>query len=208
MENETNATVEGGEVDVNTSTENNQEGQDVKTYTQEEYDKGLQAEADRRVTEALKTAQTKWQSEFEKKLENEKNQAARLAKMTADEKAAELAKQEREAYEADKAKFNSERLEFETTKQLAEKQLPVAFASMLCKDDAETTKANIETFEKEFLKAVQLETEKRLKGKTPNLGTQANTKITQEQFNKMSYDERLNLNNENKAEYDRLIGGI
>ena len=63
----------------------NQEGQgnsnaEPKTYSEQEFN----SEVDRRVTEAIKTAQGKWQTEYEEKLKKEKDEAARLAKLSAD----------------------------------------------------------------------------------------------------------------------------
>ena len=60
--------------------ENKPEG---KTYTEEELQKLIQSESDKRVTQAMKTAEQKWQREYEKKLEDEKSEAEKLAKMSA-----------------------------------------------------------------------------------------------------------------------------
>ncbi|MFR0781322.1 MAG: hypothetical protein ACLSH8_17205, partial [Zhenhengia sp.] len=50
-----------------------------KTYTEQEF----QSEIDRRVTQALKTSQEKWEKEYQQKLEAEKQEAERLAKLSA-----------------------------------------------------------------------------------------------------------------------------
>ena len=63
----------------------NQEG----LLTQEEFDKKLQSETDKRVQEALNTAEKKWEEKYNKKLEEVKTEAERLAKLSADEKKAE-----------------------------------------------------------------------------------------------------------------------
>ena len=101
--------------------------------------------------------------------EKEKDEAARLAKMSAEErKAAEFDKRQK-AFDEEKAKYNAERLEFECTKLLAADNLPVEFSSMLTGKDAETTKANIETFKAAFGKAIEAAVTERLKGKTPKV---------------------------------------
>lgn len=166
----TNATVEG-QGGANATPNGNQEGQgNDKTYTQAEFDAMLQSETDKRVTEALKTAQSKWESEYQTKLENEKSEAVKLAKMSAEERNKALADREREKYETERAKFERERLEFETVKQLAEKKLPTELAKCLCGTDAESTKANIEAFEKAYGEAIQKAVDERLKGKPPKTG--------------------------------------
>lgn len=144
-----------------------------KTYTEKE----LQSETDRRVTEALKTAQSKWVADYEKKLKSEKDEAARLAKMSAEERAQAEFEKERKEFERERESHNKERLEFECTKQLAAESLPVEFASMLTGADADATKKNIKTFKDAFAKAVEVSVKERLKGKTPNLpgNTEAET---------------------------------
>ena len=84
MEENTHATG-GVETGAQGATDNgNGQGQEEnKTYSEKDF----QSEVDRRVTEALKTAHTKWQTEYETKLKAEKDEAARLAKMSADERA-------------------------------------------------------------------------------------------------------------------------
>ena len=57
------------------------QNQDNKSYTQEELDKMLQAETDRKVSKALETAKAKWEQEFSQKLEIEKSEAEKLAKL-------------------------------------------------------------------------------------------------------------------------------
>ena len=56
------------------------------TYTQDQLD----SEADKRAAKALETAKAKWEAEQAKALEDAKSEGARLAKMSADEKAQEL----------------------------------------------------------------------------------------------------------------------
>lgn len=146
------------------------EPQGVKTYSAEE----LQAETDRRVTEALKTAQGKWQKEFEEKLAKEKAETERLAKMNADERAkAEFDKKVKD-FDEKLAKHEAERLTFECTRQLAAEGLPVEFADMLTGSDSESTQKNIAAFKTAFSNAIEAAVTERLKGTTPK-GTNAGT---------------------------------
>lgn len=149
------------------STENTNQTQMEKTYSEAE----LSAEVDRRVQQAQK----KWQADLEGRLKSERDEGARLAKLSADERAKEEQKKAQEAFEKERSQYKRERLEFETTKQLAELKLPVSFASLLAGADAEATKANIENFQKEWNAALQNEIESKLKGNAPKSGAVSET---------------------------------
>ena len=145
-----------------------------------------------KIDEALKAARKKWDAELETRLSEAISESERLAKLNADERA-----------EADER----EKLEFETGKSLMDKGLSPQFASFLAQDNAETTKANIDAFEKAFNEEVQAAVVDKLKGTVPKAGTDKAAAITQEAFNKMSYTERVKLYNEDKETYEKLTGG-
>ena len=166
---------------------NQEQEQEVTTYTEEEFQSRLQSETDKRVTEGIKTAQAKWEKEFAAKLEAEKNEAARMAKMTeAQRKEAELKKKEEE-FEEGRKKFNRERLELEVIKELGEKNLSTKFSSFLMGESAETSLENIKAFEEEFNKAVQKEVEARLGGEPPKKGN-TNSTMSKEDILKIADD--------------------
>ena len=100
----------------------------TKTYSQEDFEKALQSETDKRVAEALKTAQGKWEKSLSAKLEDAKTEGARLAKLSADERRKEEEAAERKKFEDEKAEFAHKSLVAETVKQLGEKNLPVVLA--------------------------------------------------------------------------------
>lgn len=146
-----------------------QDNQEPKTYTQDEVDKLLQSEADKRVTEALKTARAKWEKEYKEQLEKEKKEAERLSKLSAEEREKELLKQkEQELAEKERA-IRMKELHLDTIEVLAEEGLPVGFAEFLIKDDAETTNENIKKFKKEWQEALSKAVDERIKGKSPRL---------------------------------------
>lgn len=214
MNDTTNATVGGEGLGTETViNESNQEGQTTQTegqskiFTQEEVNNLLQSETDKRVNEALEKQEQKFNSMIDEKVKNATDEASRLAKMTTEERGKAKFDKEVEKFETERKQYQSEMMKFETSKELANRELPIDFAEMLSADSADKTKTNIETFEKAFWEAVQTETEKRLKGKTPALGVIPTSKVSTEQFNKMSYQDRVNLYNTNKSEYDRLTGG-
>ncbi|MDW0112163.1 DUF4355 domain-containing protein [Sporosarcina saromensis] len=186
-------TVENNEA-VNETVEQTEE---VKTFTQEEVDKLLQAETDRKTTKALETAKAKWEQEFEAKLQAEKSEAEKLAKMSEEERhKAELAK-EREKFEEERKAFHRERLEAQTVKELSQSGLPVQFASYLMADDADSIKGNIDTFKTHWQKAIEDAVNERLKGSTPKSANVAGKTMTRQEFAKLNYHERVKLMEDN-----------
>ena len=155
-----------------------QDNQELKTYTQDEVDKLLQSEADRRVTEALKTARAKWEKEFREKLEKEKKEAERLSKLSAEEREKELLKQKEEELAQKEKAIRMKELHLDTIEVLAEENLPVGFAEFLIQNDAETTNENIKKFKKEWQEALSKAVDERIKGKSPRL---SETKLESEQ---------------------------
>jgi hypothetical protein len=142
--------------------------------TVEELQKLLQSEADKRVSGALKTAQEKWEVDYKTKLEAEKAEAEKLAKMSATEKAeALLAKTQKDIADREKAIAQKE-LKLETINILNEKKLPITFADVLLGEDAEKTKGNVDTFDKAFREAVEAAVNERLKGNPPKGGAGGN----------------------------------
>lgn len=172
MEENTNVT-DGAE---NSGTDNatdtgNAQGQDSgeetpKTYTAEE----LQAETDRRVTEALKTANAKAQADFEKRLKESRAEWEKESKMTAAEREKAAREKAQKQFERERAEYQKERLEFEATKILAEKKYPVGFAKMITamgEDGMEDNVKALESMLSEYRESVVAEL---TKGKTPKIG--------------------------------------
>lgn len=160
-----------------------------------------------KIEEALKAAREKWDAELETRLSEAISESERLAKLNADERAEAERQKAQENFEKERAKYEREKLEFETGKSLMDKGLSPQFASFLAQDNAETTKANIDAFEKAFNEEVQAAVVDKLKGTAPKVGTDKAAAITQEAFNKMSYTERVKLYNEDKETYEKLTGG-
>lgn len=179
--------------------------EEVKTYTEEEVQAMLQKETDRKTTKALETAKSKWEAEYQAKLETEKSEAEKLAKMSEAERFnAELLKQ-KDAFESERAQFNREKLELQTVKELAAEGLPTEFSSYVLADSAETIKENIKTFKTKWQAEIEKAVDERLQGRTPKTANKPNGEvITKEQFSNMGYNERLNLFNSNPDLYEQL----
>ena len=159
--------------DATVGAEKNLEGQNKEavTYTQEEFEKKLQSESDRRVNEALETARKNWQKEEEARIQKERDEAAEFAKMTEAQRAKAQMEKEKEAFEAEREKFNKERLELEVIKTLSEKGLNPKLSSFLMGEDADSSMKNVEVFEEVFAEEVEKAVKLCLSGSAPKVGT-------------------------------------
>ena len=183
----TNSAVEN-QVEETVSTE------EVKTYTQEEVMALLQRETDKRVSQALKTQEKK----FEKKFSLSKLDGDEREKAEKDNRIAELEEQ--------LAQFHIERNRSELKSVLSSRGLSAEFADIIAiNDDIEASQANIDKLDKLFKAAVKAEVEKRLAGNAPkgNGGTPA--EITKETAKKMSLAELNKLMAEQPEVYKKLF---
>lgn len=146
--------------------ENNSGRGQEKTYTEQEF----QSEVDRRVSEALKKAKASWDKDNEVKIQSERDDAAKLAVMSADERARAEMEKRQKAFDEERNQYLSEKMEFEAAKELSKHNLPLSFAKLLSGGDMDSTLSNIETFKQEFLKAVEAALSERLRGSTPKTG--------------------------------------
>lgn len=180
----------------NTQTETHTEEQntETKTYTQEEVLALIQSEADKRVTQALKTQQAK----YEKQLSLSKLDGDEREKAEKDNKIAELEQQ--------LAQFQLEKNRSELKSVLSSRGLSAEFADIISiSDDIEASQANIDKLDKLFKAAVKTEVEKRLAGAgLPKGAGNTTTAITKESVSKMSLAELQKLKDTNPELYKSL----
>lgn len=145
---------------------------------------GNQAEFDRRVNKAVKTAVTNAEEKWKALTDDKLTEAEKLAKMTKEEKAEYRAKKAEKELE-DLKKMNA-RTELAKTarKMLADENIniPDELLSNLVADDAEGTKTAVESFAKMYKEAVQAAVKEVIKGKPPKAGTGGGNTITKEQI--------------------------
>lgn len=148
----------------------------IATYTEEDFQAKLQEEL------------AKAKAELDNEVASARTEAEKLAKMTADQKAAyEMEKREQELT-AKEQKIAARELRSETFNLLADKKynLPADVIDLVLGEDAETTTKNIETFKQVFDAAVQKVVDNRLAGKSPTVSnsTQAQgaEELAREQF--------------------------
>ena len=172
-------------------------GTETKTYTQEEVDKMLQSEVDRRITSALK----KQAKSNEAKIK----EAQKLAQMNESEKYQyELEQREKAIEEKEKALALAENKN-EASKILADKGLSLSLVDFVIAEDAETMNSNIRLLEKAFKDSVKREVEKRLGSSAPKKNLPPDETITKEQAKKMGIRERQQLLMNNPELYNQLF---
>ena len=168
--------------------------EEVKTYTQDEVLKLLQSETDKRVSQALKTQQKK----YEKQLSLSKLDGDERAKAEKDNRIAELEEQ--------LAAFQIERNRSELKSVLSSRGLSAEFADIIAiNDDIETSQANIDKLDKLFKAAVKAEIEKRLAGNAPKGNATNPQEITKETAKKMSMAELNQLATNNPELFSKLF---
>lgn len=178
----------------NTGNQGQTQTEETKTYTQEEVLALLQSETDKRVSQALKTQQKK----YEKQLSLSKLDGDERAKAEKDNRIAELEEQLKE--------FTIERNKSELKSVLSTRGLSAEFADILnISDDIEAAQANIDKLDKLFKAAVKAEVEKRLAGNTPKGNGAGTAEITKEAAKKLSMAELDKLARENPELFAKLF---
>ena len=168
----------------------------AKTYTQEEVDKMLQQETDRRVTSALATQQ--------KKFEAEKAESEKLKDMDeAQKKEYEFNKRVQEL-EAKEREFNLTQNKLSASKVMADRGLPIQFVDYIVADDADTMMENINSFEKAWKAAIADAVSTRLAGSAPKNSNVTQTGLSKEQFSKMTLAQQAELYHTNPELYKEM----
>lgn len=132
-----------------------------KTFTRDDIAKMISAEKD------------KWQKEHEADVEEAKNEAAKLAKMSAKEREDAENKKRLDDIAKREANLNRRELEVATKTELVNSDLPESFLDVVIGKDAESTKENIKKVKELFDKEVQAEVTNRLKTDLPKAGSAA-----------------------------------
>lgn len=176
---------------------NNNEGmeQEAATFTKEEVLAMIQSESDKRVAQALKTQQRK----FEQKLSLSQLDGDEREKAEKDQKIKELEEQ--------LAEFQIEKNRSELKSVLSSRGLSAEFADILAiSDDIEAAQANIDKLDKLFKAAVKSEVEKRIGGDVPNgNGGGSKAPMTKEEFLKLPMAEMQRLLDGNPTYYNNLL---
>ena len=188
---------ENTNINVNENPDLGDEGmeQDTPALTKEEIQKMMESYADKRVAQALKTQQRK----FEQKLS--------LSKLDGDEREKAEKDQKIKDLEEQLAQFQIEKNRSELKSVLSSRGLSAEFADILAiSDDIEAAQANIDKLDKLFKAAVKAEVEKRIGGDVPNGNGGGNKPpMTKEEFLKLPMAEMQRLLDSNPTYYNNLL---
>jgi hypothetical protein len=177
------------DVDVHDEVAAEPQKQQEKLFTQEEVNNIIE--------KRLSKEKNKWK--------NEVDQAKRLAEMSAEERAKEEFKIQKAEFERQRAEFERERLLIQTQKELSAKNVPIEFAEMLVKNDAESTKEAIDNFANLYIQSVEKGVSNKLKGRPPKTKqTPNNDGLDRASFMKLSLAEQQKMARENPDRYKEL----
>lgn len=149
--------------------EGNDGGAQTPTFDEILKTPGFQAEFDKRVAKALGTQKSKLEAEFSQRSEEEKTEAAKLAKMNEEQKNQyEMDKLKEELAEL-KAKNAAAELGSEAAKMLKDAEIDATqdMLDLVVGKDAEATKANVEKFVAVIQAQLKAAEVKRATGSTP-----------------------------------------
>ena len=155
-----------------------------------------QEEVNNIVEKRLNKEKNKWK--------NEVDQAKRLAEMSAEDRAREQFKIEKAEFERQRAEFERERLLVQTQRELSTKNIPVEFADMLVKEDAESTKAAIDSFASLYNQSVEKGVSNKMKGRPPKTKQTSSDGLDRAAFMKLSLAEQQKMAKENPERYKEL----
>lgn len=175
----------------------NQEQEQVKTYTEDEVMRLLQSEADKRVSQALATQKKKYEQQLSlSKLDENKRSVAEK-----DMRIEELETKLRE--------YTLLSNKNEVMKTLSARGLHTDFADLIeIGEDVAVAQQRIDKLDKLFKQAVAAEVKKRLAAGTPKVGTGISDsgEMTKEQFKKLTIAQRSELYTTNPELYKKLSG--
>lgn len=176
-----------------------------KLFTEDEFNKKLTQEVDRRVEsgiqKGLETQKQKWERELQEKA---KMTAEEIAKKEFEEKLNGLTQKEKEIQK----KANK----IDAMDMLSEAQIPKShydkFLNMLISDDSETTKANVQSFV-EMFNSTKTEIETKVKSEFTNVPKpqvgMGDGVVTKSDFDKMSYADKLAFKQKNPEQFKEFM---
>lgn len=167
-----------------------------RTYTQEEVEKLLQSEADKRVTAALKKA--------ERKQEAAVKEAARLAKMDEEQRYQYELEQREKAIAAKERELALAENKAAAAAVLSNRGLSAELVNLVVAEDADLMNSNISLLEKAFKQSVKAEVEKRLASTTPKKNLPLDNAIDKDSFRHMSLAQQVEIYNNQPELYKSL----
>ena len=151
------------DTNVNPETGGNQE-QQPKSFDELLNDESYKSEYEKRLAQELASAKGKWESEQQKKLDDDKTEAQKMASMNEKEKEDYQRQKREEALNERERDITARELKATAYETLAEKGLPKELADILNYTDADQCKASIDAVEKAFQSSVEKAVNEKLRG--------------------------------------------
>lgn len=172
--------------------------EEEKTYTLEEVQNLIQSEADKRVTQALKTQKAK----FDKELSKQKT----LSELDGEARNLKEKDMRIQELEAKLTEFNILQNKAEVTKTLSARGLDPSFADIITiGDDLSEAQANIESLDKLFKAAVAKEVKNRLGEGSSSINTgNSRENMTKDDFNNLTIQQQAEIYKSNPELYKKL----
>lgn len=139
--------------------------------TEDELNKKIEAESDRKLTKSLEKKQKEWEKQFNERVKAERDEADKLAKLSQKERDDVEYQKKIDALTKREEALQKQELRASVVNELNEKKLPASFADFLLGADADKTFENISTFKKTFDESIESAVNERLKGNPPSVGT-------------------------------------
>ena len=167
-----------------------------RTYSQEEVDKLIQSESDKRVSEALKTAERKKAAAVK--------EASKLAKMD-EEQRYQYELEQREKAIADKEReLALAENKAAAAQVLSNRGISADLVGLVVAEDAEVMNENINLLDRAFKASVKTEIEKRLASSTPKKNLPMDNALSKENFRKMSLSQQVEIYKNQPELYNSL----
>lgn len=165
--------------------EENGNSESKETFTKEEFEAQLQAETDRRVTQALKKQ--------ERKLDEKLKEAEKLRQMSEeDKKKYQLEQREKQLTQKEREYALMEN-KIECSNILADRGLPKEFLDYVVAEDAEQMMENIKTMDKVFKSAVADAVNDKIEKKSPTHSADIQSGMTKEKFKKLTVSQQSEI---------------
>lgn len=143
---------------------------DERTPEEIEFDKKVEAEADRKLNSALEKKEKEWKEQQAQAIQDALAEKERLSKLSDKERKDEELTQREKDIEKRLKDIERKELLSDAVADLNKKELPTEFAEVLLGEDAESTLENINNFKTAFDKAVNEVVKEKLRQDTPPAG--------------------------------------
>lgn len=146
-----------------------EQGNEKVEITQNDLEKKIEAESDRKLESALKNKKREWDDALQSKIDEAIREKERLSSLSDKERKDEELSTREKDLEKRLKEIERKELKADAVSDLKDKGLPSSFAEFLLADDAENTLKNINEFKTAFDEAVNATVKERLRQDTPGI---------------------------------------